>query len=612
MSGVSFSITSGDQAQTASPASIPCLVGCCTAVSSGVYQFDAGADVSSTLGGGPLADAAYAILRQPGVSRVVVAPAAQTWSTAPSVSHSGTGPSVSLALANGASGCYDDHHLRLRVSQAGALGVGRVAIAYDGVTEIEEIPIPVEQPAVNRGTVDLTGSVPAMNTLTLVFTAPTSTTITFATSPTTPQGLADAFNALAVAAPLAVRARIAETSSGIFFELYSTAVGASATMTVDATSTGETTLGLSTTAKTGAAATLSLPWTGLVATFASGSYVKDETYSSTCTGPRPTLAAELTAMTAAHDSYGTKPFGFFAFVHPSTSAANAAQRQSSISTQLATWQADTSNPLAWHAGIAAQFHTASSTLATNDTNIASADSDLLTAFASSSAAVDSVVPGDVYLSGATALRAGTYRRSAALAWAMRRAGVAKLADDVGSDSLAEGSLLSPDGLTRARDEARASTKLGSGSGPGFSVLTSTAGGLGAPRFTPGATRAGAASRLRYSGVVAVAKELVRLVSPIALGWLAKVYPTDPQTGMLLDGEKTSRANEVRSAIALTLATEGGSPLNASSFDVQILDPATGRYIDNGQIRVKVIFVPLGETESVSVEISATGVIVAGG
>jgi hypothetical protein len=169
-------------------------------------------------------------------------------------------------------------------------------------------------------------------------------------------------------------------------------------------------------------------------------------------------------------------------------------------------------------------------------------------------------------------------------------------------------------LTRARDENRATTFLGGGAGPGFAVLCAQGDNLGAPRFAPGATRAGAASRLRYSGVVAVAKEIARLVKPIVQDWRAKVYPTNPTTGMMLDGEKAARANEVRAVLDPVLMTgeNKDEPLNVSAYNVIVNDPATGRYVDNGQIPVSIPFVTLGEAEDVSVDIAAHGTITVNG
>lgn len=109
----------------------------------------------------------------------------------------------------------------------------------------------------------------------------------------------------------------------------------------------------------------------------------------------------------------------------------------------------------------------------------------------------------------------------------------------------------------------------------------------------------------------MAKEIARLARPVIADWLAKVYPTDPTTKQLLDGEKTARGNEIKAAIDSTLLTADAGPLNVSARDVQILNPVTGTYLDNGIIRAKVPFVPLGEVEQVDLEVSATGTIIAG-
>src|SRR5262249_29221446 len=81
----------------------------------------------------------------------------------------------------------------------------------------------------------------------------------------TAKTIVDEYNTLAAAAPLAVRARQAQSSTGaIYLETYSTSAGSGVTQTIDdATSTGEATLGFSSGASnltaTGAAAVLTLP-----------------------------------------------------------------------------------------------------------------------------------------------------------------------------------------------------------------------------------------------------------------------------------------------------------------------------------------------------------------
>jgi hypothetical protein len=110
--------------------------------------------------------------------------------------------------------------------------------------------------------------------------------------------------------------------------------------------------------------------------------------------------------------------------------------------------------------------------------------------------------------------------------------------------------------------------------------------------------------------VAVAKEISRLVKPIIQGWIARVYAVDPTTNNLLAGVREERAAELRYALASTLMTgeNRDEPYNVSAYDVVIGDPATGTFLDNGQIPVSIPFIPLGEVESVTVDIAAQGTI----
>lgn len=613
---VSTTIKSGDRAAVGSPSQTPCLVGCCSAVSTGTYRFSPGQDVSATLGGGPLADATYYALRQSN-SDVMVSVAAQTWSSVPSIVRVGSsGPVVTAATAAGASGPFDDHTIALTVTNGGALGAAQASIAYDGASEIETITLPTEGPAIRTGSVDLNAiSYPwnALNGTTLQFTDPSATTVTFGSAPTSAQDVIDDFNTLAEAAPLAVRARLAQgTGSDLgkaFIELYSTAVGTAAAITIDAASTGEALLGLATTTANGTAATLTLPYTGIKLTFPSGTYVEDESYTLSCVGPRASISAITTAATNARNDYQDKPFGFLVVVQPADTASNCKALVDALETLRAAWQADTIAPIFVQMCVGGPWHTKSSTLATNETNIGTTDNALLTAFGAASPALfQNVAPDDVYIPGAASLRSGSFRRTAALAWAIKRASVPKIASDVAEDLVPEASLLGPDNLTRARNEATATTKLGGGSGPGFSALRATSAGLGAPKFSPGATRGGSTSRLRFSGVAAIALEIARLVFAVVELWEGLTLPTDPQTGQLLDSEKDAREGAIDAAIRPTLNTEDDAPLNVSSFSIAVNNPSTGRFIDNGQVPVAVTFVPLGEVEEITVAITAVGTV----
>jgi hypothetical protein len=618
-------ISSGDSAAASSAARVPALLGCSAGGTvNQTYAFSPGDDVASVLKGGPLADAVYTLLRNTG-GTVLATPATPTWSAAPSIVHtdktggsSPTGPTVTCALAAGASGCFDDHTILITPTSDGAGGVAQATVAYDGVTAIETIVIPAEPPAVLRGTVDLAAlSYPysGLATKHLDFTAPASKTITFGTGYTSAQAIADDFNALAAAAPLAVRARLAQDVAGhAYFELYSTAGGASITATIDATaSDADTVLGFSSGANnltaTGAAATLTMPFTGLVFTFPSGSYVKGEGYRAACVGPRASISALIAAASATRDQYANNPFGFFAVAQASDTAPNCAALQSALATITKDCIANPTSPIYITQVIGSPLHVASPTRATNDASIATTDAALLSAFGSAAKNFDSVAVGDIYTPGSTELRFGQFRRTAALAWAIQRANAPKLAADVAEGVVPDASLLAPDGRTRARDDATATTHLGRGNGPGFSALRSTSAGLGSPKFLPGATRAGSSSRLRYVGAYAICLEAARIIFGASDAWEGQTPPTNPITGMLRDDEKEQRANQLTAVLLPVLQPDKGPP-NVSSFSVSILDPDTGRFMDNGDVVIEFRFVPLGEIEDVVVRITAVGTIIA--
>ncbi len=427
------------------------------------------------------------------------------------------------------------------------------------------------------------------------------------------------------AANLAVRARISQDSAGAsYFQLYSVDAGASVTITIDdGASDADTILGFSSGADNltadGAPATFSPPWTGLTFTFPAGTdYVAGDTYTATCAGPRATIGALADAAAAAKDEYVNSPFGFIAVAQPSDTAANCAALAAALTTLTEEWAADAQAPIFVDAVVGAPFFATSTVLATNTANIQTADAALLLAFQSAATNFNNVATCDCYLPGATTLRFGFYRRTAALAWAIKHATAPKLAADVAEGLIAEVSLLAPKPPSvpaiRARNDATATTKLGGGQGPGFSALKATQAGLAAVKFAPGATRAGPTSRLRYVGPVTVALEIARLVFPFIEAWEGQTPPANPVTRQLSDGEKQQRQADVYTLLQPTLLPVGQPP-NVTPLDgnkgclVQVLNPATGVFLDNGQVIVRISFIPLGEIETVFVDIVATGAIV---
>ncbi len=612
---VQGTLRGADRIPAPSARKTPCGLGTCSLGAVGqAYAFDPGQDVVGTLGAGKLAQWVLYIHATTG-SRAIAVPTTGTYpALSSSVSQTGTGPAITVAAASGFSGPVDDFDLKLKVKVGGANGVAQADLYYDKYTLAERIAIPDESPAVVRGTVNIASVVPAMDTLTLVFSDPSSTTITFNASPTTAQGLADLFNSLAIAAPLNVRARVAETTSGSFFELYTTAKGASAALTISSSSTGEGTLGLATTTANGAAASLTPPFAGFKLTFAVGTYVLDEEYTKTLPGPRSSVAALSAGATVARNNYPTKPFGLLVAVEDFATNDNAKTAQTTLTGLVNTWAADTASPIYVDALTGTAFHTASSTLATNDSNIATNDADILANFPATTpdSVLDSVAVDDVYIPGAAGLPLAIYRRSATWSGASKVAGAAKIAANPADGGIFGASLLGPDGVTRARDENRATTKLGQLSGPGFWAIKSTSAGLAAPAFEVCASRAGASSRLRDPGAVATGREIQRLVFEQVEVWNGQGWEGDASNPIAAAVEETQpREDHLEQILRPVLMPDGTNaapgevpgPPNVTNFDVRVTAPTLG---NDGKATVSVPFNPLNVVGLVVVNVTATG------
>ena len=417
-------------------------------------------------------------------------------------------------------------------------------------------------------------------------------------------------NTLAAAAPLAATASASQTSVGSFLAWTSTATGASAHLALNASpGTGASLFGFANSASaTGAAATYPLANTGLVATFpATNPYILGDTFAGAAAGPRSSIAAIHTAAVAGWSQYNTNRFGFFCVPQPSDTAANCAAMVADLETLRSTWLSDPTAPKDLYFVVGSPWHVANATPATNEVNIATADAALLTAFASSGTSLNTVAVDDVYLPGA--LRIGTFRRSAAIAAAEKRAGAYFLAMDYAEAAIPEVLLIAPDGVTRARNENTSTVKLGGLQGPGFAVCRTMADGKSV-KFVPGATRAGASSRLANPGDVAVANEVARIVQAITEGWDAQRPPVDTTSGastfgMMTAAEKQTRSDQVDAAIRPTLKPEQGK-WNCSDFSVTVSDPTSGQFLNNGKTPVTVSFIPLGEITEVDIVVAATG------
>jgi len=604
-------LRSGDVATLPSTRLIPLLVGTCEKDPGGGVTLDPGDDVTGVLGGGRLAEAVLLVHAATG-RRVEARRATPTYGALPSVTQTGSGPAIALAASSGSPGPLYPYALRARVAVAGANGAAQLAIAYDGVTEIETVTIPEEPRAVLRGKVDLTGlSLSGLNAKQLTFTAPAAKVITWATTPTSVQDIADDFNTAAEAAPLAARARIYQAATGEqYLELYSTAGGSGVSLTIDATaSDADSILGFNATAPanisaTGSTAKISLPWTGVDLVCDAGTYELDAKYSASLPGPTASIANVIAAVDAAIADYNDHPFGRVFVVDPPTNQTNARGLSDALASTCATAIANPDTPVYVDFCAPTALHTASAVKATNDANIASNDAAMSAAFAGASAVyVKNRVHGDCYVAGSSELRPGLHRQSAIFAGAVKHAGAEKMAANPGDGTILGVSLLGPDQRTRARDEASATTKLGKLTGPGAWVLKSTS--KNAVKFDVAATMAGPTSRLRSPGAVSTGLEILRVIFGQVEAWEGQTPETDATAPKAIAPEEAeTRANDLHAELAPVLTpSDPNTPANVSGdFTVKVTAPLLA---DDGASDVRVAFNPLAEIGEVNVIVTAT-------
>ncbi|HEY8944906.1 MAG TPA: hypothetical protein VIM73_11625, partial [Polyangiaceae bacterium] len=428
------------------------------------------------------------------------------------------------------------------------------------------------------------------------------------------------FNTLTAAAPITVTAFDSQSASGHFLAFFTNlttsgagGTGSSAVVTLNASpGTGATLFGFSNSqTATGLPATFAPPWTNQVWTFAVGAYAKGDTYTLAASGPAASISAITAAVSVAIPAWKNNNFGFIAVTAPPSSAANAAALQAACTSLSNASRANNSAPIVIMTGT--PFHTASANQTTNAANILTADNAITAAFSGSSPALDVVVVDDCYVTGATALRAGSYRRSAVFAAAVKAATLEKLGSNLGEGIVQGISLRGPDLATLARDESSATVKLGptggGNTGAGFCVLLSTPAGLGSPKFASGITRAGSGSYFRSYGVVQVALEMSIVGYTITFGWQGQTWPvevTPANAKQIRQSFAKARAGLIQTALKNTLTPKGKDP-SVSTFSVSI--DTSGDFLDAGQVPVLESFVPLGEVFDIQLIITAQGTII---
>lgn len=606
---VSATLASGDSAPLPNTSAIPAFIFPSETGAGSVFQFDPGDDVHSSIGASAGSESVYWFLRN-AKQPCVVGIATGTPGSKSAIVHVGSGPTVTASYTGGIAGPLVTASIGVKVIDGGLNGAASVGYFLDGSGDFAQYaaPIPQEAPAVLVGDVDLTGlTLSTLNATTLVFSAPAALTVTFVT-PTSVQDIADQINAQAITATTVHRAELYETADDTFLRLYTTTSGVGVTMTINhATSTGEAILGFSVASAnvttTGAAATLPLAFTGITLTFAAGTYIANDTYTMTTTGPTASTSALSVAAAAVRSS--DYPFGYIAPLIEASTASNSRGICDMLDALVTTWDTDDEAAIFPIQLTPGHFHVASTSAATSATNIATADQALLAAFANQ-VSFGTVVPGDGYRVG-TKLT-GSYRAPALLGVAYMLSAF-RLSDDPGAathGAIPEWSLMAPDGVTMARDQANPRTvnKLGGSRGPGYTVLSTV---LGVPRVKRGVTRAGLTSRLVDLGPgLRMGRRGQQILYQTAKNGVENQTYQTGADGRLLEGVRRALEGAFEADLGDALLTPPEN-LNASSVDVEIVSSEV--IANTSNITVKATLQKLGSAENVTIRAFVAGTVV---
>lgn len=503
-----FTIASGSGRAEPSAANVAIRLGICqAAAAAGVTQpatFAAGQDVTSDLVAGPLAIACARAARLSGAAHLAYKIPATTAGVISAVTETpaGTGPSITVAgstldaLTTPWIACTP----RVKVTMAGLPGVGKVAVNLDGGTAYPYqylYDIPAETHATIDGTIDLTGitlSTLTGSTLILDEDVGVAQTVTF----TLPANVAD----------IAVQINAQTTNvtgtiiQGMYLRIVSDTVGVASMLSVDASSTADTLLGVSGIAA-GSASMITLPGTGLVLTFPSTSaYVLGTVYSFTATAPRHSQAALDTALLAINADPALS-FGIVHVVQEPLDATDTLSYSAALATVKTAWEAQAEKRFV-HFIVGAP--------------VGETDSALKTAYQGSTASRGvTVTAGDIYALSSAPLPIGSFRTSSSEALAIRLSAYS-LSEDPGFGgfgALPDCKMKHADGSTIARNENSATLKLGGSTGPGFTVVRSKG---DKPFFVRGVTRAGAASLFVDVGV----SRMIDMAATILFAALQKI------------------------------------------------------------------------------------------
>lgn len=512
----------GVTGQSTEFANVVLRAGVCTGgVAGTVYEFDPGQDSQPTLGYGPLAVAdCRAAALVPNAQRYALKVAATQAGTISTVTQSGSGPLITVAgeTIDGISDSpFIAANVKVRVAKGGPLGTARVDIALDGARFNYTLDVPAQGPPTVIGTVDVTGftwgSGGTLDGLTFIIGA---ATCTFAD----PADEADMLAQLETA----IAGYSFDLVQGKYLRVRKDTAGGASTFTINATSTSDGTLGVSNTAATGSDSSITIPGTGFPITFPTGTYVEKEIYSFTTTAPRTSLAALMAALTTAGNDF-TIDFGLDMFAQAPLDEVDARAYTDALDALHATWETQTDKRFA--------FWLANTPLDVSDTAIK-------LAYATSTASRHGAMAHqDCWLPSVLPQPIGNLRTPLVEQLAIRCASYS-FSEDPGCGEFGplECSLAAPAGTPLARNEATASIKMGTSTGPGFTTLGSK---RGKPYFTRGVTRAGSTGPLsRFVDVgVARATKAISAVIWMALGKFENKTFALNADGTMLEGDASA-------------------------------------------------------------------------
>ncbi len=392
-----------------------------------------------------------------------------------------------------------------------------------------------------------------------------------------------AFNALAVAAPLNVRARLVQ---GKYLQTYSTATGSSATQTISASSTADTKLGLSNSPATGDPATFSPPNSGITFTFPTGTYVVDEVYSWECTGPRFD-SSDITDAMDALLADTTKTWDDIVILGVPADGTETKAWADAIKAKLATWRGTDPKRATF-------VFFPSSLGATGTSGITTNDSDVKTQMLSFTDQYQCCVHGDGYGQGTEF--PGKLRRPLVHAVGVLAAS-RRFSADLGSrdyPEIPEWDMTAPDGTTKARDENTAVVKMYSrqSSGQRFTVCKQE---KSLPYIVKSVSRAATTSKFRHVGVIRMGRAALNLGYDEA----RKLENTDPAltgAGKLRPPQAKSKATAIQRRFEAELRDPGHCSEVRIQLDIDEQVSTTDNITINGEI------LPNGQAESVTFNI----------